>query len=241
MVRIVSEDFKELKDFINSYSLVPVYKDTKYIELLSHIHKRYFALLVFLSELEKDCYSYIQSAYKLDEQSKTKLVNYSKEAVSDLGLALFNWTHGAYKSSRLLIRSSIENMIRALCVLEEPSICDITVTHILLEKASLLKIFNRPSALSNLRDLKGNYTDLCSDVHTADISNMQHLSALEYFPAFDREKAGKTAELFAQVAQRLLISLSLCFREFLFRMHHSNLDSIFLSLPQGIKEEIHNP
>jgi hypothetical protein len=241
MTRIVSEDFSELKSFINNYSLSSVCNDTRYIKLLSFIHKRYFSLLVFHSELEKDCYSYVQFAYKFNEQSKTKLANYLKEAISDLGLSLFNWTHGAYKSSRLIMRSSIENIIRALCAIEDPSICEITVTYDLFEEASHLNIFNRASSSPNLSSLKGNYTDLCGDVHTADISRMQHISALGYFPAFDFEKASRTARLFAQVSQRLLIALSLCFREFLFHMHPTNQDSIFHSLPRDIKEEIHNP
>ena len=140
MTRIVSQDFSQLRAFLNTYSLSSVCNDTDYTRLLSHMHKRYFSLLALLAELETDGYSHIKSLYKLDEQSQTKLANYLKEAISDLGLALFSWTHGAYKSSRSIMRSSIENTIRALSVLEDPSICAITVTPNLFEKASQLDI-----------------------------------------------------------------------------------------------------
>jgi len=241
MVRIISNDFNQLKNYINNYSLTSVYKDPFYLSQLSSLHKRYFALLTFIAELEADGFAFAVTTYGLDEPSKLKLTNYTKEAISDLGNALFNWIHGAYKSSRLLTRSCVENIVRGLSTLEDTSISEITVTHELFEAASKLSIFTTGSAKGTVQDLKSNYTELCKDVHTADVINMEHLSALIHFPAFDNKKASKTSEIYASVAQQCLILLSLCFREFIFSMHSSNTDTILLNLPKALKAEVHNP
>ncbi len=241
MVRIISDDFKQLKEYINNYSLAPIYENPSYVNQLSSLHKRYFALLTFVAELENDDFASVVATFGLDDPSKLKLMNYTKEAISDLGNALFNWIHGAYKGSRLLIRSSIENIIRGLSILENFSVSEITVTRELFEAASQLSIFTTGSARGTVQDIKGNYTVLCKDVHTDDVINMAHLTALDYFPAFDDEKATKTSKIYANVAQQYLILLSLCFREFIFSMHHNNSDTILLNLPKAIKEEVHNP
>ena len=241
MVRIIGNDFDQLKGYISSYSLTPVFKEPLYLSQLSRLHKRYFALLTFIAELEADDFAFATTTYGLDKPSKLKLTNYTKEAISDLGNALFNWIHGAYKGSRLLTRSCIENMVRGLSILEDTSVSEITVTHKLFEAASKLSIFTTGSAQVTFQNLKGNYTELCKDVHTADVINMEHLTALIYFPAFDNEKASKTLDIYVNVAQQCLVLLSLCFREFIFSMHRSNIDTIFLNLPKALKAEVHNP
>ncbi|GAF95023.1 unnamed protein product, partial [marine sediment metagenome] len=113
-------------------------------------------------------------------------------------------------------------------------------THELFEVASKLSIFTTGSAKGAVQGLKGNYTELCKDVHTVDVINMEHLTALIYFPAFDSEKASRTSEIYASVAKQCLILLGLCFREFIFSMHHSNIDTILLNLPKAVKAEVHN-
>lgn len=241
MVRIISDDFKQLKEYVDNYSLASVCKDHLYLSQLSRLHKKYYALLTFVAELEVNDFAFAVTTYGLDEPSKSKLANYTKEAISDLGNSLFHWIHGAYKGSRFLTRSCIENIVRGLGNLEDNSISEITAIHRLFEVASRLSIFTNGSARGAFRKLKGNYTELCKDVHTADVINMEHLTALMYFPAFDNEKALKTSEIYSNVAQQCLILLSLCFRPFIFSMHPSNIDTILLSMPKAVKAEIHNP
>ena len=159
----------------------------------------------------------------------------------DLGNALFNWLNGAYKGSRILIRSSIENIIRGLSILEDASVSEITVSYDLFEASSDLIIFSSENALKALRTLKGNYSELCKDVHTAGTINMEHLSALIYFPGYNEEKASTTATIYRKVAQDCLVLLSICFRVFIFKMHPNNIDTILLNLSKVIRTEIHNP
>jgi hypothetical protein len=240
MVRIISDDFTQLKTYINDYSLAGVATNSEYLDQVSRLHKRYYALLTFIAELEANNYMFVTNKFGFDEPKTNRFKLYTKEAVSDLGIALFNWINGAYKGARLLVRSSIENIIRGLSVLQDYSVSEIKNTFVFFDAASNLAIFTNEKTKTTLQALKGNYTELCKDVHTADILNMAQLSALVYFPAFDKEKANQTSKIYADVAQQCLILLSLCLRDFIFSMHHTNIDAILLNLPKELRPEIHN-
>lgn len=241
MTRIVRDDFIQLKDYCDKYSLAPLAKDPQYPVLMSLCHKKYYSHLLFLSELINNGYSHIASLHNLGQQDTDKLVNYTKESVSDLGSAFFSWIHGSYKASRLLIRSSIENLIRGIGAIDNPTICESTKGHEIFDKASSLPLFGVGQAGQYLQWLRGDYKILCADVHTAGISHMQHLSALEHFPAFDFAGAEQTAKLFSRVAQRSLSLLCICLREVLFEMHYSNRDIIISTLAKKGREAVHNP
>jgi len=199
------------------------------------------ALLICISEFSNSGFASVATSRELPKESETAMINYIRESVSDLGCALFTWMHGCYKPSRLIMRSAIENLIRGISIAEDPTIrCEENV-HNLFDRASNLNLFTPQPVASIFLMLNGTYGQLCADVHTATYVNMQNISALNYFPAFDVTKAETNSELFSKTCQQFLSILCLCFRNVFFDMHPENRDIILENLSQPVKQAIHNP
>ena len=96
MAREFKEDFDNLLVFINDYSLKSLLLDSKYIDEIKKIHKKYFSYLTFIAELQ----SYIGA-----NDGEDKPFDFLKESCSDAGISFFLLIHGSYKPSKLLLRS----------------------------------------------------------------------------------------------------------------------------------------
>jgi hypothetical protein len=88
--------------------------------------------------------------------------------------------------------------------------------------------------------LKTIYSDLCADVHTATIQNMEHISALGYFPNFDEKGAANFNALFLRVTQVYASVLSLMFKDVFRRMHFKNRDVISTALTPEIRKRLNS-
>lgn len=239
MQTIVRSDFQQLCRFTQTYSLSQVAQDPRYIALLSRIHKKYFALLVCLSELTTSGYALIAAVRNLTPACQVDMSNYMGESVSDLGIALFSWMHGSYKPMRLLIRSSIENFTRGISAVEDPTIVNENIVSTLFARASRLTLFAAPPVSSLFAALKTTYGVLCADVHTTEPSTMQHISSLNHFPAFDSDKATTNCIVFSNTCQQILSVTCVSFRDAFFTMHPTNRDLILRNLTQTSKLSIH--
>jgi hypothetical protein len=241
MPQTVRNDLNQLKIFIETYSLSGVASNPDYKVFLSRNHRKYLALLICISEFSSSGFTAVASSRKLSGQSKIDMTNYTREAVSDLGCALFTWMHGCYKPTRLIIRSSIENFIRGVSVTEDPTIVNENNVYNLFDRASNLHLFTTEPSASIFHTLNSIYGQLCADVHTASNAHMQNISALNYFPAFDVRKAEINSRLFSNICQQFLSVLCFCFRDVFFGMHPENRDIILENLSQPVKEAIYNP
>jgi hypothetical protein len=241
MSRLIREDLNFTKEFISEYSLKSCIDNHEYVRILSQNHKKYFAFLLFLSELENTGFKSIKISLKLNNENYYNFRNYLKECVSDLGCAFFNWIQGDYKSSRLLIRSSVEDFVKSMASVEDNGICEIKSVYEVFERASTLDIFSSEINAGILTNLKNTYSILCRDVHTANYDNMQQISAMEYFPAFEAEKANQTSKYFIEVSKEMLSLLSLSFKDVYVKMHPGNLDIINPVLIKVVKHEIYAP
>ena len=104
MSRIVTDDFKELKDFFLNYSTASNLENEDFVKFLSSYHKKYLAYLTYIAEI---------SSYKTKKSLAGMLdsqFDFFSESCSDCGLALFDSVNGNYKAARLLLRSSIESL-----------------------------------------------------------------------------------------------------------------------------------
>ena len=116
MSRRVKDDFEKLVGFFDSYSLKPNNKNKEFQTFLSAYHKRYYAYLTFMAEL-----SQYKSKPLLTRLNDNQYRFYS-ESCSDCGIALFDSVNGNYKGTRLLLRSSIENFMKAVSLDEDTTI-----------------------------------------------------------------------------------------------------------------------
>lgn len=104
----MNEDFDRLLEFLNNYNLTASVGDKDFRKILASCHKRYYSYLVFVVELNQ------QSGFSIQENQ----YDYLLESVSDVGQSLFSFMNGCYKGACLLLRSSIENFIKAVCLKE---------------------------------------------------------------------------------------------------------------------------
>ncbi|MBK7959203.1 MAG: hypothetical protein IPK03_14595 [Bacteroidetes bacterium] len=103
MSREINNDFKELKGFIEGYSLAHLVNEESFNIVLSQQHKKLFSYLTFIAELH----------FQQNEKERLKVISkdqidFLTESCSDIGNSMFLSIHGAYKASRIMLRSSIE-------------------------------------------------------------------------------------------------------------------------------------
>jgi len=234
MSRRVKDDFEKLLGFFNSYSLKPNFKDTEFLSFLSTYHKRYYAYLTFVAEL-----SQFKSKPLLSGLNNSQYSFYS-ESCSDCGIALFDSVNGNYKGSRLLLRSSIENFMKAVCLDEDTTIDQEKSVYALFGRAKVIPFFSEKTT-KNLFDLiHQHYKDLCKDVHTATINNMMQLSALNTLPTFDVAQAKSVAVVVLSLISAYVTLLSLKYNAFYHTIHYENKDIIQTTLIKEYANAINN-
>src|SRR5690606_37492442 len=182
MSRDVQEDFRQLLDFVREYSLGDPEDTTARRELLSRQHKKYHALLTILGEIRHQSFAPISpeasNADELNQAFHERLAEFG----SDVGSAFFSWIHGGYKGGRLLIRSGIENFVKAVVLIEDSTVLTVKSTYEVFDRAAETSFFrSHKPRLDRLRDL---YAILSRDVHTATPAQMALVGALNFFPQF---------------------------------------------------------
>ena len=184
MSREVTNDFVRLRDFFANYTTAANIGNAAFVKFLSAYHKKYLAYLTHVAEL---------SAYKTAPTLSglcEKQYDFFSESCSDCGLALFDAVNGNYKASRLLLRSSIENFMKAISLDEDGTIDQESSVYNLFNRVKAVSFFAGSAELMTLfTAIHQEYKGLCMDVHTATVANMTHLSALKSFPTFDQKQA----------------------------------------------------
>lgn len=182
MSRAVTSDFDKLKEFFSKYSTTKNLENKDFIEFLSAYHKKYLAYLTYIAEI---------SSYKTEKTLSGLLdsqFDFLAESCSDCGLALFDSANGNYKAARLLLRSSIENFMKAIAQDEDNSIDQEPSVFKLFDRVKAIGFFSRSETKKLFEDIHQEYKELCKDVHTATTANMTKLSALNTFPSFDQKQ-----------------------------------------------------
>lgn len=184
MSREVTNDFVRLKEFFANYTTAANLGNATFVKFLSAYHKKYLAYLTYIAEL---------SAYKNNATLKgltAKQFEFFSESCSDCGLALFDAVNGNYKASRLLLRSSIENFMKAIVLDEDTTIDQESSVFNLFDRVKAVSMFSSSAETMKLYySIHQEYRELCRDVHTAGVENMTQLSALKTFPTFDEKQA----------------------------------------------------
>ncbi len=235
MTREIKEDFEALSNFLNEYSLASVSLDDNYNSLLSSQHKKYYAVLTLLSEFKHQGLTPVKEDLDDEDSLNQAFLNYLTESISDLGSSLFVWLHGAYKAAKIILRSSLENFFRCMTLIFDPEVLKLKNTYELIDKFKQIKPLESDAGMQIYSALKDLYSLLCADVHTATVDNMQHVSALGYFPGFDQTKAKEFEGLFSRTAQGYVNLLCLTFSQQYFEMHHKNRDIIAAVLSKDVK------
>ncbi|WP_306331973.1 hypothetical protein [Vibrio injensis] len=231
MTRECTSDFERFKKYIEDYNISGNLKQMSYVSTAKSMHKAYFSLLHWHTEFQhqKDFFS---DKYSANEDILLRI----SEVSSDVSAAKFNWISGSYKASRVMLRSAIENFVRALSSIEDVDLLSEKSVYALFDKAKVCQIFSNIEAVNaSYNRLHANYKELCKDTHTASQSNMECITSLVDYPKFYQSKSETSGKLFVSTVRDILTILCLVFNGMYHKMHHKNRDNILLSIPRNIK------
>lgn len=219
-MRVVKEDFEELKKYIENFNIKTLLKDEDYINFISTCHKKYYSFFVTTIEYES-CYNDAQ-------------YNFLKEANSDLATSLFHIMTGSYKSGRLLLRSSIECYLKSLTMDWLPDIEKEKSVYEIFNKIKELDYFKSEPQKSQFINIHRIYKELCKDVHAADKVNMAQIDALDLLPSYSKKKANKICDIYLDLIPAYIFLISDKFNAKYHKIHHINKEIILM----GINKEL---
>lgn len=219
MSREVKADFDKLKDFIKSYSLVSILQGESEV-YLSQFHKKYYAYLTLIAEIQNN------PNHKYLPNLSEEQISFISESCSDIGSSYFNLFHGAYKSSKLILRSSIETFIKGFTKNEYQDVTKESSLYEVFKVVKTLPFFQNEDTAKLINNIHSIYKILCADVHTAQNLNMESISALNHFPKFAKDDFKKITQLATKLICDYTTLLCLKYNKFYHQIHYKNLEII---------------
>ncbi|MGI2136485.1 hypothetical protein [Shewanella baltica] len=231
MTRECNDDFTKLKGYILDYRISYNLDNNSYMVSAKRMHKVYFSLVNWHAEYQHQ----IDFFSKKYTNNKDILLRVS-EAISDIGSSNFNWLNGSYKASRVMLRSSIENFVRAISSIDDEVQLTEKNVYKLFDRAHGSNIFNSSVHVNKLyKELHHRYKELCEDTHTASYKNMDKVTSLVDYPKYVEEKSITTENIFIIIAKNILVILCLIFNDLYHKMHHRNRENIINSVQSNYK------
>ncbi len=234
MSREITEDYKHLIEFFEQYTVSKIAIEKDYLAIISRVHKRYFVYLTITSEL-----SFISTKEPLlTPPFVNNQLAYLKESCSDIGNAIFCLINGCYKPANLILRSSIETFLKGY---NHDEYIDVT------NEKSVYKIFDNIKALSRfqnepfktiINDIHQIYGKLCEETHTANVLNMSHITSMNYFPKFDKDRAEKIAKNLIKLINDYITILLLKYSGYYHKMHFKNQQNILGIISRNLKRKL---
>ena len=234
MSRIVTDDFKELKDFFLNYSTASNLENEDFVKFLSSYHKKYLAYLTYIAEI---------SSYKTKKSLAGMLdsqFDFFSESFSDCGLALFDSVNGNYKAARLLLRSSIESFMKAVSQDEDNNIDQESSVFKLFDRVKAIDFFSRSESKKLFDVIHQEYKELCKDVHTATAANMTKLSALNTFPTFDQKQVDGLLRIVITLITSYITLMALKYNKHYHSLGYVNKGVIENGIRQDYADAINN-
>jgi hypothetical protein len=239
MAREAKDDFAELRAFVSSYSVRDHLEDENFVNLLSRLHKRYYALLILNSELAHQSVQVRTPDDPFSNAASEIFARRLAESLSDMGSALFVWVHGAYKAARFCVRSGIENFFKTVAITHSDGVETLKSTWELIDVTRQMPFFGDDEFnRSFFGVLSETYSELCRDVHTATVNEMEQLSSLGHFPAFDHADAQAFTALFTRVADAIVSIVCLMFPRMYWAMHHRNRDLLQITFADEVRRRL---
>lgn len=226
MSRILKNDFKELIKYIENFNIKLLLAESGYQESISTYHKKYFGFFVLTTELE--------TTVPIDEYL------YLKETNSDLITSLFHLTTGNYKSSKLLLRSSIECFVKGFSLSWITNIDKEKSVYELFDKINALPYFTNEPFKSEFNNIYNSYKILCRDVHTADKVNMANINSLDFFPKYSKVNSNEIIRIILKLIPSYCFLLSHKYNSSFHKIHHSHKEIILGSIDRVLRPIIMN-
>ena len=88
--------------------------------------------------------------------------------------------------------------------------------------------------------LHNEYALLCQDVHTADVSHMASITALNHFPSFQKEDAGNISKMVQKIVPIYITTLALKYNLVYHSMTYNYKEITNKEIINDYKKEVHN-
>ena len=225
MPRAVDDDFLALGEFINSYSLKTAMADHDFVVCLKHGHRTYFCLLHFWSHMQFLACKGKLSIDGVEVTPENPILVYMKECVSDIGSGLFCCFHGAYKPASMSLRSSVENFLRFYAGLSDPEALKTSSVFDLFDVAAKTQQFAGAGKKFRFQ-LRGVYSELCKDTHTASLDHVARIHSMNYFQRFESNEFKRWTKLSNQVVVAVATVLTLASPKLLLKAHFKTQENI---------------
>jgi hypothetical protein len=229
----INASLAELIEFLKNYDIEAISKNKEFKGLLKSVYRRYHALLIWHSSIEKG------NIWKGDLEKEKIFRLYYTETISDLCQSLFLFCQGIYKASYFALRSAIENFIKCIGLAEGQEILTLTSVFELIGLVKETKaIKDSPSAKLQYEKIRNSYARLCKFVHTSDASHMSMTSIVGKFPNFSKDEAIRYEVIFRSIATSFCCILCTLLHARFKKMHHNHFDLVCDILPRSVKKEI---
>lgn len=226
MSRIVKRDFKELLEYLEAFNIKKLLGESLYKEQISISHKKYFSFLVLTTEL--------------DNTILGKDYLFLKETGSDLLSCLFHLSTGSYKSSKLILRSSIECFLKAFTLSWIPDIDKEKSVYEIFDKIKQLPYFRSEIQKSEFKNIHSIYKTLCKDVHVAEKVNMANVNSLDFFPVFSKKQLKEITLLIIKLIPSYCFLICDKYNQKFHKIHHSHKEVILDSINRQLRPTIMN-
>lgn len=223
MNRELSKDYQRVLEYLESFSFDKLLVNDIFLKQIKNVHRKTYALLVFQAEFE------VNKGFGILDEVALK---YLKEVTTDVILAFFCYINGTYKPSRLQLRCSIENFIKALLYPENNQIINQKNVSEVFDIASKSMIFSNPTCRENFILILDQYKNLCATVHGA-VTELSGTNAMIIFPQYDKPKADCLEHDFCHIIEAFLSILYYTYYPEVYKMHELNRE-LFL---QAVKKK----
>lgn len=235
MARNVTKDFCKLIAYIEQYSVSELTRGKTYTDFLSQIHKKYYAYLTLLSEIN----TFVDNK-RYDNVVLNAQFVFLQESSSDLCSSMFSFIHGEYKAAKLLLRSSIENFIKGFNMDELPDLDKEKSVYRIFDRTKELNFFSEDQNKNIFEKIHNEYSLLCADVHTATIKNMEKRTALNSLPTFCIPQAKHIVNSFHSLVSSYSTLLVFKYNEQFHKFNYQNKEIIENAIPAEFRKKLYN-
>lgn len=163
--------------------------------------------------------------------------NFFREFLSDSSYALLLTYIGAYKPAKLILRGSIENLLRFALSVKKRDASSIESVFRLFEESK--KEYDKHIVVRpRIGILSGLYKDLCKTTHVVHIDYMAlRVPFVESF-AFSKKKFDANVKHINEVLSTALPFVYALALEWIGRIHHDNGDRLRSLIPRDVKQSL---
>ena len=222
----INDSFEQIKSFVKDLSL-PCHGIDPLDQASISLYRRFHALLVW--------------QLVFDNKDDVKSSGHFDEFLSDISSSYFLYITCAYKASQVLLRSSLENFIRAILIARGVKTTEIESVWELFEVAKAhFKQREIDAVVHRIGATHSKYGELCKIVHSVAYEYMSLRVPFSTIFEFSPEVSVKCETNMSNLFKIMLEILYLCHNTELDKLHYKSADIIKDAVSSSIKAIAHS-